>query len=254
MDIPRKLRRYADLIETPEAWDARRLRIALPLYQFFIRIRAYADIRTVLDVGANRGQFARWCAAVFPDAEIHAFEPLPDCMPWLDRLAAEIPRVRIHPIALGESAGSSVMYQNDYDPSSSMLPMLDRHREIAPKTSHAREIQVEVARLDDVARTRKFREPVFLKIDVQGFERSVLAGSREVLKSVAVAMMEVNLEPLYEGQTDLRELINFMDENGFRFLEFVEERRHPPHKTLCWADAAFVRKDLRRRSADQTRA
>lgn len=35
-------------------------------------------IRTVIDVGANEGQFAKMILGKFPDAHIYCFEPLPD--------------------------------------------------------------------------------------------------------------------------------------------------------------------------------
>ncbi|MEW6366246.1 MAG: FkbM family methyltransferase [Acidobacteriota bacterium] len=247
----RRLRRYADLLDTPGAWYARRRRIPLPLYQFLRRIGLYADIRTVLDVGANRGQFARWCAALFPHAVIHAFEPLSGCQAALQAAAASEPRIRVHPTALGDHAGRAEMFENDYDPSSSFLPMLDRHREISPKTAHARRIEVQVATLDEIAQQSSFEPPIFMKLDVQGFELAVLRGAQRTLADTTVVMMEILVEPLYEGQAGFSEIVGFMDASGFRFLEFVEERRHPPCMTLSYADAAFLRKGSERRPPPQ---
>jgi hypothetical protein len=38
-----------------------------------------ADIKTIFDIGANTGQFARLANAVWPNATIYSFEPLPEC-------------------------------------------------------------------------------------------------------------------------------------------------------------------------------
>ena len=38
-----------------------------------------ANIRTVVDVGANAGQFSSAIRCFVPEAQIYAFEPLPDC-------------------------------------------------------------------------------------------------------------------------------------------------------------------------------
>src|SRR5258706_14772622 len=35
--------------------------------------------RTIVDVGANEGQFAHLARMAFPQAALHCFEPLPDC-------------------------------------------------------------------------------------------------------------------------------------------------------------------------------
>jgi hypothetical protein len=52
-------------------------------------------IRTVLDVGANTGQFARDIRGFLPDARIFAFEPGRDLFSPLERAGREIGRFRV---------------------------------------------------------------------------------------------------------------------------------------------------------------
>src|SRR5687768_15429271 len=48
------------------------------------------NIRTILDVGANVGQFAILAHEVFPSAKIFSFEPLPECFEVLkSRLSSQ---------------------------------------------------------------------------------------------------------------------------------------------------------------------
>jgi len=58
----------------------------------------------VLDIGANVGVAARYLAHRFPEAEIHAFEPIPDNQVQLRRNVAET-RIHVHEFGLGSSAG-----------------------------------------------------------------------------------------------------------------------------------------------------
>lgn len=37
------------------------------------------DIKSVLDIGANEGQFASLIRILLPDATINSFEPIPQC-------------------------------------------------------------------------------------------------------------------------------------------------------------------------------
>ena len=71
--------------------------------------RAYVragDVRTVLDVGANEGQFARTALQAFPAAKIFCFEPLPAAQGALHALAGGHPgRLEVEPFALGDSDG-----------------------------------------------------------------------------------------------------------------------------------------------------
>jgi len=253
--IARRLRKAADLIDTPAAWEARRLRIPLPLYLFFERVRLLFPIKTIIDVGANRGDFTCYVLQRFPGAAIHAFEPLPSCRPMLEKIASANPAVHYHPVALGETAGPVQMQVNAYDPSSSMLPIRPRHWEMSPKTRETRPATVEMDTLDRMEEEIHFEPPVLLKLDVQGYEMKILMNAEKTLAKTSVLLTEVLFEPLYEGQTDFAALVRLLDERGLRFMEFVETRRFPPLGTLAYADAAFARvSDEARRTVPLTPA
>jgi FkbM family methyltransferase len=236
--IARELRRFADRLEYPDRKRARALGIPVGAYSLFERVSRIADINGVLDIGANTGQFARWASAFFAGKPIHCFEPLPDCLAGLRSLAALNASLVIHPYALGESDAKQEMRLNDYSPSSSLLNMTERHHDLWPKTRNDRPIEIEVRRLDSF--DDQFREPLFMKLDVQGYELHVLRGGENALKKVAVLQLEVLFEPLYEGQTDLRTLMNFLAERGFSFVDFADERRLGAGRDLVYADALFV--------------
>ena len=57
-------------------------------------------IATVLDIGANTGQFSAMIRIVLPRAYIHAFEPLPDCYDRLKKRMAGDARFTAHNLAL----------------------------------------------------------------------------------------------------------------------------------------------------------
>jgi len=245
MSLASELRKCADRLDVPGFAEARRLRVPLDLHRLFARVRALTDIQTVFDVGANRGQFARAAAVCFPGAVVHAFEPLAVCQEQLRQVAAGRPQVQIHPLALGDSTGMVEMFQNDYAPSSSLLPMEERHKELWPHTTGTKKISVSLDTLDNLAARLGAHGPAFLKLDVQGFELHVLRGAANTLRETAVVMSEVLFENLYAGQTDFRALANLLSEHGFRFLEFAEERRLPPLGRLVYADAVFVKEGLK---------
>ena len=55
----------------------------------------------------------------------------------------------------------------------------------------------------------------FLKIDTQGFEKSVLLGAEQSLGEIAGVMMECSLTPIYDGQWPLEEAFAHMRARGF---------------------------------------
>jgi hypothetical protein len=60
------------------------------------------NIRTVLDVGANIGQFADQIHTIVPEAAIYSFEPLPECCELLVRRTG----FSLSPKSRGASAGA----------------------------------------------------------------------------------------------------------------------------------------------------
>lgn len=245
MSLAGELRRIAERLDTPEARPARKLRVPLPLYRLFQRVRMLTSVGSVFDVGANIGQFSEWAAKCFPEAPVHAFEPLPSCLADLEKVAARYPQIQTHPFALGDESGEVEMYENNFAPSSSLLPMTDRHREMWPKTAKDKKRRIQVRTLDGFTAETDCNTPIFLKIDVQGFELNVLRGGEQTLKNVAVIMSEVQFDAFYEKQTDFLQLQNHLAERGFRFLEFADERRLRDEQRLVYADAVFVRSELR---------
>jgi FkbM family methyltransferase len=78
---------------------------------------------------------------------------------------------------------------------------------------------VKVERLDDILRSDPARN-VFLKMDVQGFEREVLEGAQETLKRTHAIYIELPIEHLYEGGWTFPEAIAYLDELGFTPAQF----------------------------------
>lgn len=200
------------------------------------RLNEVARFRTILDVGAHKGDFASWSRVCFPGAAVHCFEPLPACQPALQELSKQM-AVSIHPYAIGDRDGAIQLNKNDFAPASSVLPMLERHRELWPQTVNANPINVEMRTLDSFLPL--IDQPAFLKIDVQGYELHVIRGARQSLSKIAAIQAEVLFEPLYEGQADFRSVLNALGDAGFRFFEFVSVHRIPEGRAI-YGDAVFV--------------
>ena len=59
-------------------------------------------------------------------------------------------------------------------------------------------------------------ERAYLKLDVQGYERTVLAGAGEALDRFEAIELELSVSPLYDGQPALAEMLPLLAERGFR--------------------------------------
>jgi FkbM family methyltransferase len=176
------------------------------------------DLRTIVDVGANRGQFTLYALARFPSAHIVAFEPLPAAQENMRRLLDGEDRVEIVPFAVGESEGEVVMHLSAREDSSSLLPVGEGQVSAFPGTGEVGTTRVEVRTLDSVLADRALPRPALLKVDVQGFELPVLLGAEKSLGLFDQVLIEASFVELYEGQALFPEVSQCLERHGFRLV------------------------------------
>ncbi len=173
------------------------------------------SFKTILDVGANKGQFSLVALASNPGARIIAFEPMGPAAKRFRRLHQRAPNVSLMEIGLGDEDGERVFHISKHDDSSSFLPIAAVLPDLYPGTEEACTTTFPVRRLDDVLRGADIVRPCLLKLDVQGFELEVLKGGVETLKSVDSVYAEVSFVELYEGQPLASDIISWLDSKGF---------------------------------------
>jgi FkbM family methyltransferase len=184
------------------------------------RLMASLGIDLVIDVGANRGQFGREIREAGYAGRIVSIEPLEAPFRRLSQLAARDACWEVIQSAVGPLTGSATMHvAANAGASSSMLPMLSLHTRTAPEARFVADETVEVATLDDLAHPHMDdRSPVFVKIDVQGFELQVLAGGSATLARSSLIQLEMSLMPLYETAPSFRDVVEFMAQHGFHLI------------------------------------
>jgi FkbM family methyltransferase len=64
----------------------------------------------ILDIGANVGGFSRWAKYRWPEAIIHAYEPLPDCLNFLKENTQDLSDVHIYECAVAREPGIRRLY------------------------------------------------------------------------------------------------------------------------------------------------
>ncbi|HVI33734.1 FkbM family methyltransferase [Phenylobacterium sp.] len=197
----------------PQLWPALWLRVA-PTVEHEASLSRFA-FGTVIDVGANKGQFAAFAAATWPQARLECFEPLPAPRARLQQVlrtfAAE--RSTVHDLACSRESGLALMHVASREDSSSLLPLGDRQREMFGM-DEAGQLSVRTERLDQVV-SGELARPALLKIDVQGFEYEVLEGATALLPNIDVVYVEASFVELYAGQKLADEIERFLWGHGF---------------------------------------
>ena len=183
------------------------------------------DIGLVLDVGANKGQFALNLRRAGYVGLIISFEPLPKEHKILELLSKQDNEwIIFKRCALGEKKEES--YNINYSMnsvSSSILPILKEHTDSSLESIYIDKIQIEIEKLDDHMKyIESFNKNIFLKIDTQGYEMNVLKGSEKIMNNIKGIQCEFSLSNLYEGQADWKKLYKYIEDFGFNIWSVSE--------------------------------
>lgn len=196
---------------------------------------------TVIDVGANAGQFGLFAAANFPDAALVCFEPLPGPRSKLIKVLGGHQRLSVSHIAAGATAGHGCFHVSRSSASSSLLAPTAAMATVFPGTDEQAVVEVETQRLDD-AMIGELARPALLKIDVQGAELDVLRGAEELLHQIDQIYVECSFFELYEGQALLDDVVVHLKQRGFTLRGmFALARDRQGH--CLQADCLFSRHD-----------
>jgi FkbM family methyltransferase len=201
-------------------------------------------VNVVFDVGANSGQYATELRMAAYQGRIVSFEPLSGPFSLLESEASKDPLWDCRQCALGDEDGTiSINVAGNAGASSSVLPMLKSHREAFPPANYVGTEEVPIHRLDSIA--ADFLRPGdvnFLKIDVQGFERQVIAGGMStVADSVVGIQLELTFQPLYEGGMLIREALDLVYSLGFTLTGLVPGFTDLRTGQMLQADGIFFR-------------
>jgi FkbM family methyltransferase len=197
-------------------------------------------IDTVLDIGANSGQFGRLLRQSGFTGRVHSVEPLQNAFQELTAVARADPRWTVQRAAVSDEPGTLTMNVSGNSVSSSVLPMLDKHAVAAPSAQYVAREEVTATTVDEIVDEQALvPERTLLKIDVQGYEKPVLDGAAKTLGRFGSVRTEMSLVPLYEGQALLPEIVDHLGRQGFDLWLIEPGFSEPDTRRLLQLDGMF---------------
>lgn len=199
-------------------------------------------IRTVVDVGANTGQFAAHINRIFPQAKIFCFEPLADAFAELQRWAEpQAGQVQVFNLALGDEEGEALMFRHvEHSPSSSLLQTTEVCNQLYPQTQSQDSVTVKLTTLDAALGDQLLQPEILIKLDTQGYERQVIRGAGRSLKQAKACIVEINLFKLYDQQPSFLELALILNEHGYQYAGNLEQT-YSVTGEVVYIDAVFLK-------------
>ena len=190
--------------------------------------------QTIIDIGANRGEYSEVCRYFCPDAQIYAFEANPDLFYQLSNIKNISPKLT----GLWNVNTNLIFYANQTENGrSSFLEYGKDSKEFRNDKLIKR--KVNVTRFDSF--DIQIDRPCFVKIDVEGAEIKVLEGFGDRLKEVDVLQLEYSFQDNFKGQTTFKEIISLLEKYNFELCpiqKLVFDRNNMP----CQCDLFFFKK------------
>jgi FkbM family methyltransferase len=176
------------------------------------------DIKTIIDIGANIGQYALAAHRFYPNSQIYSFEPVPICYKQLQENTKAISNIHSYNYALGNQNREITFFQNAHTHASSALNVSKYQMDNVPKTKNFQEIKVKCLKLDDFPFEHNLLTPILLKLDVQGYERNVLEGASSFLQKVNYIILEMSFIAMYDNEPLFDEMHSYLKEKGFKLV------------------------------------
>jgi len=163
---------------------------------FLTNILSRYDKPVVLDVGANRGNYARKIMSLRPDATLYAFEPHPATFSQLQQAAEECGFEAIN-CGMGSAVGHLHLF--DYqEAEGSGTEHASVYRDVIEGLHRgaASGMEVCLSTVDTFVGERALKRITLLKIDTEGHEYQVLQGAAETLAREAVELIQVEFNDM----------------------------------------------------------
>ena len=205
------------------------------------------NVRTVIDVGANKGGAARSFRRLFPAARIYCIEPIPRLCRRLEAWAqTQGGAVEVMQVALSREPSKRLLYidkRNDIW-STLMEPP-------AAKASQYEPITVQVETLDHLAAALDLDGDVLVKLDTEGLDLEVIRGGEQTLRRATAVIVESVFYPHPAGPDapTFEDIAAALHELGYVYRGNV--RLGCQHGTPMLADVLFARREAARRMVDR---
>jgi FkbM family methyltransferase len=172
------------------------------------------EVDCVLDVGANRGQFARELRGIGYEGRIVCFEPIRYEYKALEASFEGDLRWTGFNVALGETEEETFINVPNKSVNASLLSHVSGE--------NVRREPMKIMRLDRLG--LQFKR-AFLKMDTQGFDLKAFAGAAGIMGRIVGLQSELSVTPLYAGMPDYADSLLTYKSAGFKLFNVCPVNR-----------------------------
>lgn len=198
------------------------------------KIKQHIIPNTILDIGANIGQFYNECKLYFPNSYIFSIEATKECENELSRVN---PNYLITALYKENTTLDFYKRKNDLTCTGNSIY---REQTNFYNDDNLLVEKVNTIKLDDVFTDDSFFD--LIKIDTQGSELDIILGGIKLCMRSNYILLEVSLEEYNKDQPLIDEVNNFMSNIGFENIDIAGENYHPETGKLIQYDILYKNK------------
>lgn len=184
----------------------------------------------IFDVGTHEGEFITLFRKLFPESQIHCFEPDPENFKKIAQKFSRLSSVYLNPFGIGNANESQKFYRNilsytssykNVDLTSKWIKTKAKTLGVKPKELILSESLIPLRTLDSYAEEHAIKKIHILKIDAEGYELKCLEGCRNLLKQRAIEsiQLEIHHDDMYKDHHSLQDLEDILSSYGYKIYK-----------------------------------
>ena len=198
------------------------------------KIKKYFEPNSILDIGANVGQFYNEIKNIFPNSYYYLIEGSESCEVVLKTLNVD------YSICLLSDTEKEVNFyirKNE--------PRCTGNSIYRENTSFYDDDQIIIEKKQTKTLSNLLNNQTFdlIKIDVQGSEIDIINGGLDVIKKAKGILMEISLVEYNQNAPTKEFVYDYMDKLGFTPIEHIGNINHPLTYELIQQDILFLNKN-----------
>ena len=204
-----------------------------PLFETKSVFNFIEDTDVLLDIGSNKGQFSILFNNFFPNAKIFSFEPQIKYLKIQKKILPK--KTKFYNCCLGDKVSNGYLNITKKNDSSSILDPQFFNSSIYKIVD---KIKIKIDTLDNILKYNNSRK-IFLKLDVQGYEKNVLKGAKKTLNNIQYILIELSSSKLYKKQHSKNDIIKFLKNKKFKIIKILN--KNYISKRIYQADYLFAK-------------